>query len=214
VKLAVRIPPAAWAGVGLVAGLIIGWLLWRPVSIRETPAPSITLPSGTVIAERVPDAQLPPMSQEAAKAVKGKVQRAGHVTVKPRDLSTISTPANSGSRDGEAQYEPSSYGTGRPASTCSCEPVRVDWSLIGLKDGSSRMAFATDDGAIIKAVDIPVSSTRFSKPKRWAVGATYSLDRSGRKAYGAFVDRDLGPFRLGVEADQRGSVVARVGVRF
>ena len=178
----------------LVVGILIGWWIHRPVSIRETPAPAMALPSGGVVAPRMePPAQLPVVAKEAAKATGGKPVRVGHVTVQPTNQILTETELVD----------------------CTCDPVRIDWSLIEAKDGF-RMAFDTPSGVIVDSSDRPLTGIKRHSPKPWAVGGTVSLDRSGRKHYGVFLDRDLGPFRLGVEASQQegGTVTLRAGIKF
>lgn len=60
-------------------------------------------------------------------------------------------------------------------------------------------------------VQVPMPKNRV-----WSAGLTYGV-RPGERGYGGFVDRDLGPIRLGVEATQfkSGTVFGlRAGVRF
>jgi hypothetical protein len=185
--------------VGAVLGFWLGWRVHRPVSIRETAAPQVTLPSGGIVAERTPGKPLPPIAKEAARELKGKPTRGGHVTVQPRTSDA-------------APSEMPVAGSAGPASLCSCAPVRVDWSLIGLPDGSSRMAFASD-ATILQAIDIPVDSASYGKPKPWAVGVSYSTERT----WGGWVTRDAGPFTFGVEVENgRDGLAAEamVGIRF
>jgi hypothetical protein len=224
--------------VGAILGFWLGWRIHRPVSIRETAAPAIALPSGAIIAERVPDAPLPPVAKEAAKHLGGKVARAGSVTIQARAVQAGMGEAGNtaGSNAGDVgsnptagnrppsllstlsnSTQPQSLESGeRDNLACSCEPVRVDWSLIGLPDGSSRMAFASD-ATILEASDTPAASTRYSRQTKWAVGGLVEFTSDGDRRYGAWVDRDLGPFRVGVEASHgRGGVAAelRAGITF
>jgi hypothetical protein len=192
--------------VGAVLGFWLGWRVNRPVSIRETAAPAVTLPSGAVIAERVPDKPLPPVAKEAAKALKGKPTRGGHVVVQP---ALLSTPSNS--------TQPQSLESGeRDNLACSCAPVRLDWALLDV-DGGQRMALQAFGGTITSAVDTPVGVTRFGRPKLWAAGGLVEFTSDGDKRYGLWLDRELGPFVLGVEASHGSTGIAgeiRAGIRF
>lgn len=71
--------------VACLIGGFIGYNL-KPSEVKfvETPAPSIELPSGALVAQRV-DINVPPPApiQVAAKELKGKTVRAGTVEVKP-----------------------------------------------------------------------------------------------------------------------------------
>lgn len=73
------------AGIFLIIGGIIGFKLApdQPKVVTESHAPAIQLPSGGYVAERVPDAPVPPSIKKAAKEAGGRVARAGSVTVKP-----------------------------------------------------------------------------------------------------------------------------------
>jgi hypothetical protein len=177
----------------LLAGFLLAWWIWRPVSPIETAAPAMTLPSGAVVAERAPDAPLPPVAREAARELGGQTARAGHVVVQPTGKESLPV-------DGVC--------------LCKPDPVRVDWSLTSTKTGQ-RMAFFSPDGAIVEAADIPVTSVRHAN-KPWAAGVSVSLDMSQRRAYGAFVDRDIGRLRVGLEISQRdgGTATLRAGWRF
>src|SRR3989304_5657602 len=55
------------------------------------------------------------------------------------------------------------------------------------------------NGEILAGVDIPVESARPVSEPKWAAGLTMSPITRG---YGVFVDRDLGPFRVGAEVNQ------------
>lgn len=73
------------AAVFLLIGGVIGFKLApdQPKVMSESHAPAIQLPSGALVAERVPDAPVPQSIKKAAKEVGGRVARAGSVTVKP-----------------------------------------------------------------------------------------------------------------------------------
>jgi hypothetical protein len=139
-----------------------------------------------------PPAELPKVAKEAAKATGGTPARVGHVTVKPRNE--------------EAE---------KPSSGCTCDPVRIDWSLLDTKDGQ-RFGVEVEGGTIIDSSDRPLTSTLRYAQKKWAAGVSVAFTMDGRRQYGAFVDRDAGRFRFGAEVSQRegGSVSLRAGIRF
>lgn len=194
-------------------GFLLAWWIWRDVPAPESYAPAATLPSGAVVAERVPDAPLPPVAREAARELGGTVARAGTVVVQPGP-STSGTTQNQGLRGGEPQYSGSSAGPVDQSAPCLCKPVKLDWSLTSLRDGSSRMSWYTDDGEITEAVDIPVAPVRMRRDRPWAAGVKVST----LKEYGVWVDRDVGRLRVGIEAEQRKDygVVGwvKAGIRF
>lgn len=161
-----------------LAGFLLAWWIHRPVSVRETAAPAITLPSGGVVAPRIePPAELPKVAKEAAKATGGKPARVGHVTVQPN-----SNPL---------EHAESVLKESGESFNCTCEPVRVDWSLIEAKDGF-RMAFDTPSGVIIDSSDRPLIPIGSRPEPRWSVLGGYSPD-----GYLAGATRRLG--RLPVE---------------
>lgn len=183
------------AGVVFAAGLLVGWWLFRPdAPVRETAAPAITLPSGAIVAARIPDAPLPPVAREAARELRGETVRAGTVVVQPDSLVSASLD------------------TGSPDKPCTCAPVKLDWSLTRLDDGSSRMSFWTGDGRITEAIDIPFVSIRGKRQPRWSALAFYGPD-----GYGGGATRRLGrlPVEVGaVGLKVRGEVVGMAVAKF
>lgn len=80
-----------------------------------------------------------------------------------------------------------------------CPPVQVDLSLVKMPDDSRRVIASSPNGEVISGVDIPVEPVRSQRIPVWAAGVTANpID----KVYGVFLDRDLGPFRLGAELNQ------------
>jgi len=92
--------------------------------------------------------------------------------------------------------------------TLECPAVNVRLDLVKDDDGQ-RVIASSPDGDIIGGIDVPVEPWIKRNENLWAAGLTYSHDRR----LGAFIDRDLGPFRAGIEADAE-SVRLRVGIRF
>lgn len=81
---------------------------------------------------------------------------------------------------------------------CGCDPATLDLTLVKQHDGTQRAIVSSDDGKITSALDSPLAPDLVQQSHPWAVGATYG---TGGRA-GAFVDRDVGPLRVGLEADQ------------
>lgn len=96
-----------------------------------------------------------------------------------------------------------------------CEPLHVELGVLRMKDDTQRIVVRSDDAAILGGVDIPIDRTLPRAPK-WSAGALYNpVDQT----YGAYLDRDLGPFRAGIDLmqdrDHDGAmIVLRFGVRF
>ena len=168
------------------AGFLVGKCAYKPVSIRETAAPEIQLPSGGIIAERSPEAAPPPIVAEASKAVGGKPVRAGTLVVKP-------TPKEAPKA---VSHEISSE---TPSSTpCECPEVKIDWGLVRTPEGN-RMAFSVDGGTILSATDIPLEPVEVRRKLKWGAGVSYSTERE----YGAWVRRDLGRLTVGLHVENR-----------
>jgi hypothetical protein len=182
----------------VLLGLLIGWALWHPVAVHvETAAPSIILPDGAHVLERVPDAPVPESIKDAVKELPGaKLERAVTLTVKPKPKATTALNA-----------------------ATNCEPVHIDLGLVAMKDDTHRVIATSSDGEIVGGIDIPVQMPAQQRQLKWAMGALY--DRINKR-YGGFIDRDLGPFRLGIDVVRnnpdlgyRGySVFGRIGIRF
>jgi hypothetical protein len=209
-------PVPAWpiiaAAVCLLAGLLLGWWIWHPRAIFEPAAPSVLLPSGGQVLERDPAAQPPATVVTAAREAGGVLERAISVTVQPTPIPTPAptTPIPS--------HPPgSAEDVAAPAAGCSCAPVTVDLGLVRMPDRTRRVVATSRDGQLLGGVDIPIDSLAIARPRHWAAGATVAFTNTGQRHYGAFVDRDLGPLRLGVEVGQRdggAAVVLRAGIRF
>lgn len=97
---------------------------------------------------------------------------------------------------------------------CSCDPVTVNTELVSESGGGQRLVVSSPNGEIVSAVDSPLVPLQMSHVTPWAAGGTYGT--GGR--VGAFVDSDVGPFRVGMEVDQTGGedwqARVRVGWRF
>lgn len=154
------------AAVFMLIGMVVGYHLKEsPKVFHETHAPAIVLPSGGHVAERAPEVEPPKPIKKAAKELKGKLTRAGSVTVKPTQA--------------------------------DCPEVTIDFGLVKQKDGS-RMVFHTDDGTILKAVDIPVETLTIVKHPKWSAGVIAPIGQwSGA---GPVVERHFGKLSVGVAA--------------
>ena len=171
-------------------GLAAGYRLYHSESVSEGYAPQVNQSDGSVILDRNPDAK----PDAPAPKLPGKVERTVVVKVKPR-LAAKPLPAR-----------PDKDGFCPVAKECPALTVRLD--LIQQEEGR-RVVASSPDGDIIGGLDIPIEKWVKRNSNVWAAGLTYDTD----KKPGAFLDRDLGPFRVGVEADAE-VVRARVGIRF
>lgn len=175
---------------GLACGLMLGWMLWRPKPRPvETYAPAIIQKDGSLILERKPDPKAKPEHEVPAGTV---VERIMEVTISPREIPALVPPG--------VTVQP-------------CPPMRLELSLIRLKDGTRRVIASSHDGEI-SGVDIPVESAAPVKMLRNAAGASYY---PGERTYGLWIERDFGPTRMGAEIRRlrtpNGSMVLDTGIR-
>lgn len=169
-------------------GIFIGWKLYQPDVVVETHKPEVRQADGSVILKRDPEAK----PDAPAPKLPGKVERTMVVKVKPKPEKKEPTkPDQSGLC---------------PVLECPALTVRLD--LIQQEEGR-RVVASSPDGDIVGGIDIPVEKWIKRNENKWAAGVTYDTD----KKPGAFLDRDLGPFRAGIEADAE-SVRVRIGIRF
>jgi hypothetical protein len=179
---------------GLIGGLGIGWKLYHPELVIETPKAEKRLDEiGVVVLERLPEtvAPVPEPIKKAAKKVGGKLERAATITVQPK--------AKEGS----------------PAD-CECEDVKVSIGVVDEGDGK-RIVTHAEDGTILGGTDIPLEPYSMDKSDKWEIGAIIPVEYP--EGAGVYVSRKIGPFSLGVQAvqpsEQEGwTAMATVGWRF
>jgi hypothetical protein len=205
---------AIGAVVGLLCGLWFGWSFWHHAPVVEGEAIARTLPSGGTLVERDPHAHVPKTVVQAAREAGGKLVRSVSLTVQPQAMS-VSTPSSEGGKPEVADIaigEPNRNSSAPPA--CSCAPVTIDLGLIRMPDETRRVVAMARGGEILSAIDIPIETAQPRVETHWAAGVLYE---PRRREYGAFLDRDLGPLRLGVQVERRDGRTAtwvRAGVRF
>ena len=188
-------------GLGLFGGIGAGWKLWSSKAPKaETAAPAVRQADGSLILERNPDATANPAQQIPHGAT---VERVVQVTVQPRLPAYGEAPAPTGGTDQPEGGPPvQSTGTGRASvGPCPpCPPVRVDMSLIRLKDQTRRVIASSPDGDVVGGVDIPVESAAPARVFKWAAGGVYGASSGGGRSVGAFLHRDVAFLRVGAEA--------------
>lgn len=177
--------------IGLLAGLGIGWILWRPAApTPELHARAIELKGGGLVLEREPEAPIPAPIKAAVKELGNgaKLERVVRIKVQSKASVVDSTP---------------------------CPSVNLDLGIVKMPDDTHRVIATTPDGEIVGGVDIPIQATVPVKSLKWAAGALYAPQE---EAYGAFLDRDVGPLRLGAEVmqsrDHGLTGIIRFGIRF
>lgn len=182
--------------IGVVIGLALGWKIYRPKKTQEAYAPPIVQKDGSIVIEKNPNAKLEPKQIIPKGAV---VERVIHVEIEPLPM-----------------LIPGSNGTDLPAQPLSspCSEVTLDMTIVRMENGR-RVIVSSPNGRILKAIDVPYDS-RIVKDLKWSAGAIV-----GYKSIGAYVERDIGPFRLGGEINrisrdraQEWDGRLKVGVRF
>lgn len=176
--------------LAVALGILIGHHLYSADVVPETYKPQTTQADGSVILERNPDAT----ATAPAPQLPGKPERTVQVTVKPKP---------------QPKPEPTKPGTdGYCPAPKECPALTVRLDLVKQADGR-RVVASSPDGDIVGGIDVPLEPMVTPRSTPWAAGLTYDTDQR----VGAFLDRDLGPFRLGIEADQD-TIRARAGLRF
>jgi hypothetical protein len=95
-------------------------------------------------------------------------------------------------------------------------PDEIDLHLMKMPDGTERILAESPTGTIVGGMDIPRKPA--TPDLKWAAGGMYG---PVQKTYGVFVDRDLGPWRVGLEVTQTQlqglrsvDIWVKVGLRF
>ena len=188
----------AWFLAGsliFVAGMGAGWMLWSPEKKQKVdpPAQAQRQEDGSLVLERKPD----PAAKPAQKVPKGaRVERVVQVVVQP-SAQPVEPLRPSGS---DASVGDNLTPTEPVSTAYKLPPVRVDLSLIRMPDKTLRVLVSSPDGTVLDGVDIPVEAGP-PLPRRllWAAGASYD---PGNRTYGGWVERDLGPLRVGADVLQ------------
>jgi hypothetical protein len=153
------------------------------------PAPEVRQDDGSVVLERDPQ----PASEPAPHQLDGYVEE--------RRISVHVSP--------DVSRKPLKADT-----PCTCDPVRVDLSLVRDQAGGRRVVASSPDGTVTGGLDIPILGSTVPKSGKWAAGVSYDpFDGTP----GAWIERDVGRIRLGADlsVDQynyRSSVSIRLRV--
>lgn len=205
--MTLTVPARVAAGAGLAAGLLLGWTLWHPrPPAPEPPAVAVRNTDSSLTLARAPDATAKPTHVTP----RGTLERIEHITVRPNPVvDTVFVPAPAAS---PTDTVPAPKPTVR-VDTVQGPDLDVELSLVRLGDGSRRVTASVRGGKVLGGVDIPVEAAKPpAGPLRWRAGVTYA---PGPATYGAFVERDVGPFALlgAVERpDQLTPWIGRIGV--
>lgn len=203
-------------GIVIIVTIVLCWQMWKPEQpVPETYKPPVTLSDGSQQLERKPD----PDAKPAAAIPKGsKLIRKVTVTVQAKNpIQTVS-----GTVTVETVQETKSMKAMSPAPVAvaenPCPPVTVDLSVVENEDETTSVIASSPDGTILGGVDVPVKNAApIAEQPKWAAGI---VGDPVRQLGGVFLDRDLGPFRLGAQVNQRdeGHIPdqfwLKVGIRF
>lgn len=186
-----------------MAGMAAGWYLYGPKHGKvEQYAAEQRQHDGSLVLEKKPGVAAEAAAAAPAPAVPkgGKVERTTVIKVKPKPAPKV------------GPVKPGPYGLCPVPRECPALTVRLD--LIKMKDDGRRVVASSPDGDIVAGIDVPVLPPVVRDVPLWAAGATVTQDRR----YGAFLDRDLGPFRVGAEVAQAEGggpeFRLRAGIRF
>lgn len=185
-----------WIGFGgLCAALAVAvtWWMMRPAPVVETAAAAVTQSDGSLVVERAPDAAAKP----AHMVPKGTtVERVVRIDVRPRRPATV----NESLTPGGPELAALGHGVVLPPAAAPCPSVRLDLSLVREQGGARRVIASSPDGDILRALDIPVETAAPPPaPHRWAAGLSYAPIA---RAAGAWIERDIGRVRLGLDINQ------------
>lgn len=200
--------------VGLfVAGLGLGWWLNRPAVVVELPAPASRQADGSLVLERTGTQIAPQKPPHALQAGAREERRVSVVVQPPRGVvkESLITDSTEAARLVASADHP--VGSHDMVDSCDCPPVQVDLSLVRMPDKTRRVVASSPTGTILSGIDVPLEPVSVPRVRPWAAGVLYTADSK----LGAFLDRDLGPFRLGVETYQTPTgwgAAARAGIRF
>lgn len=183
--------------IGLALGFYGGYKLYAPTAAVniERPTVEVVQADGSKILAKAPaDHVKAPM--EIPKG--GKVERV--VTFSVKQKASV-----------EAQKGPTSASVSKDE---QCPPIDVSIALVSNPDQSRSVIVKSDNGEIVGGLDIPNLDVSIPKPeKKWAAGISYNSDKQG----GVWVDRDLGPFRVGAEVEQGSQGIVgtvKLGIKF
>lgn len=174
--------------LGAALGLFAGWALWGGAAVHEGAAAAVVQPDSSLVLERagkLPDSAAPHVIPKGAKEVR-RVQ----VVVQPARGVVARLPVDTG----EAGRLVASADHPPVVDSCDCPPVEVNLSLVRMPDKTGRVVASSPNGKVLTGIDFPMESLALPPAsKLWAAGGYID----GQLRLGAFLERDLGPLRVG-----------------
>lgn len=157
------------------AGVALGYLIWgREVAVvHEGVAHEQTMDDGSVVLHRDPAGDIATPAPE---------RPAGHTAVRTVEIEVLPPPVE--------------VPAGQCPRTVICPPVTVRLDLLRAADGTYRAQASSADGTILSGIDVPLEPALVPAVRPWAAGLTHDGDRAG-----AFVHRDIGRVRVGLDSD-------------
>jgi hypothetical protein len=188
----------------------LGWgachLYERPHEVAVTAHAQRDLGHGAIEAARIPEPPKPaqPVPAGAKPVSSFTATVAPTAPVKRKDVQLADQPAPPAT---SGPLVTTAAELKRCAGIMECPAVTVDGTVVQNRDGTTDLLLSANgqpiDGTYRTGAVIAVPAQH-----PWAAGLVYS-----NQGWGGFVDRDLGPLRLGVEAGQ-GYEAIHLGGRF
>lgn len=178
--------------LGLGLGYWLGYARFSPKPIQETNAPEIRQSDGSLVLERNISETKIPKKRPIMPFTGSEWLRHTEVTIKP-NASLI-------------------------ASNGEIKPIVVKLDLIRLSDKTYRVIANAENGEVIGGIDVPIETTHYPDPPKWAAGGIIL-----NNGYGAFIQRNIGAFLIGLDVTQTTHKAVnskdlgyslRIGVRF
>lgn len=186
--------------IGLLGGFALGWKVYhKDVSTQKTTehaADSTRQKDGSLILQKVVDTIIEPAQIIPKNVFVDRIIKVVVTDTMWRD------PVNV---NGELKCPP-----------CT---TQVDLTIVKDKKKNERRIIASSpDGTVVAGIDVPYEEIPPVKNPLWTLGISGSYDViNNTKRVGLYVDKTVGPFRLGGELGgwkQQAYVGARVGVNF
>jgi hypothetical protein len=178
--------------LGLGIGYWLGYARYSPKQVIETNAPEIRQSDGSLVLERNISETKIPKKPPIMPFTGSEWLRHTEVTIKP-NASLL-------------------------ASNGEIKPIVVKLDLIRLSDKTYRVIANAEGGEVIGGIDVPIETTHYPDPPKWAAGGIIL-----NNGYGAFIQRSVGAFLIGLDVTQTTHKAVnskdlgyslRIGVRF
>lgn len=80
-----------------------------------------------------------------------------------------------------------------------CPICTVDLTLVRMPDDTRRVIASSPTGTVLGGLDVPIVPLVIEKDHPWAAGVSRG---TGDESWGLWLDRDIGPVRIGGEANK------------